>query len=343
MPPLAVSNRPRLAADRARERAPRVAEQLGFQQRLRQGRAVDGDERRVRARRVRVDRARDQLLAGPGFAFDQHRRRRGGHARDQLVHLQHDGALAHDVLQLGLAVRRDGLLFGDQAPPFDRAGDGQPQLFDVEGLGDVVVSAALDGLHRARHVAERGDQDDGRGGRLGRERRQHVEAAGPLHPHVGDDQVVAAVAALGALDGVDAVVDRLDLVPLAAQDLAQQVARDAVVLGDQHARDGGGHARPPLCARPEPVPGSVRRRERISPPPGWATIGRPAARQAHGEGRAGARRALDRDAAPQRRRQLPADRQAQARSPCRAPSSCRTARRCAAGRRRRCRGPCRAP
>ena len=77
------------------------------------------------------------------------------------------------------------------------------------------------------------------------ERGQHVEAARPLHAHVADDQIVAAF--LGALDGAGAVVDRLDLVAFAPQDLAQQIARDAIVLRHQHARRRLRHARPPAA------------------------------------------------------------------------------------------------
>ncbi len=57
-----------LGADGAGERAARVAEQLGLEQRLGQRRAVDRHERRVGARRVGVDGARDQLLAGARLA-----------------------------------------------------------------------------------------------------------------------------------------------------------------------------------------------------------------------------------------------------------------------------------
>src|SRR5690606_4940610 len=56
----------------AGERALLVAEQLGLDQVLGQRRAVDRDERLVRDGRQRVQVARDQLLAGPALAEDQH-------------------------------------------------------------------------------------------------------------------------------------------------------------------------------------------------------------------------------------------------------------------------------
>ena len=61
---------------RAGERALDVAEQLALEQLLGQRRAVERDERLLRARARAVDRARDRALAGAGLAGDQH-----GHAR----------------------------------------------------------------------------------------------------------------------------------------------------------------------------------------------------------------------------------------------------------------------
>jgi hypothetical protein len=86
VPPLAASKSPRLVA-MAPVKAPRA-----------ERRAVDRQERRGHPRGVGVDGARDQLLAGAGLALDQHGGGRAGDARDQLVDLQHDRALADDVL-----------------------------------------------------------------------------------------------------------------------------------------------------------------------------------------------------------------------------------------------------
>ena len=63
--------------------APRdVAEQLALEQRLGHRRAVDGDERARRLRRLRWwMRARDELLAGAALAGDEHRRVGLGDAR----------------------------------------------------------------------------------------------------------------------------------------------------------------------------------------------------------------------------------------------------------------------
>src|SRR6266545_1437917 len=55
-----------------------VAEKLGLENRLRDRRAVDGNEGSTRARAPLVDVASQELLAGAALAENEHRRRRGG-------------------------------------------------------------------------------------------------------------------------------------------------------------------------------------------------------------------------------------------------------------------------
>ncbi len=73
VPPSASSNLPRLALHRAGEGAALVPEELGEEQALAEGRAVDGDERAVPARAREVDVAGKHLLAGPALPGDEHR------------------------------------------------------------------------------------------------------------------------------------------------------------------------------------------------------------------------------------------------------------------------------
>src|SRR5213078_2546122 len=70
----------RLAGNRARERALLMTEELRLEERLGNRRAVDGDEWGLGPRAQRVERPREQLLAGAAFPFDQHRRVGGGGA-----------------------------------------------------------------------------------------------------------------------------------------------------------------------------------------------------------------------------------------------------------------------
>ena len=96
-----------LARVRAGERAALVAEQLALDQLARDRRHVDGDERAAAALAVVVHRARDELLAGAGFAVD-HDRQVGAHQpRDDAVDLLHRRRAADDrQLLLEAAGRR---------------------------------------------------------------------------------------------------------------------------------------------------------------------------------------------------------------------------------------------
>ena len=82
------------------ERALAMAEQLALDQRLGQRPAVDRDERLVGPQAVLMHGPGDQLLAGAGFAQDQHGRVRRRDLLDQPLDLLHAAAAAD---QLGLA------------------------------------------------------------------------------------------------------------------------------------------------------------------------------------------------------------------------------------------------
>src|SRR5690606_29502045 len=74
---------------RARERAPLMSEQLGFEQLARYGGCVQSDERLARARAVLVQSAGDELLARAGLTGDQHRHARAREPTDRAEHLLH--------------------------------------------------------------------------------------------------------------------------------------------------------------------------------------------------------------------------------------------------------------
>ncbi len=115
---------PRLAAaPRTGERAVVIAEQLAFQQRLREGAAVHRHERERAARAQRVQALRDHLLAGAALAEYQHGRVRLRVAARQLAHALHRRGLAEHVVEP--VARREALrvrLRTQRAvEPFDRA------------------------------------------------------------------------------------------------------------------------------------------------------------------------------------------------------------------------------
>src|SRR5262249_47404413 len=131
------------------ERALFVAEQLGFDQRLRKCRAVHLDEWAVTAAAVGVQGASDVSLAAAGLAEQQDRRRRGarstGRARDafhQLAQPLRGRRLAEDR-----AGRRAALAIVRDLAPLARTAHGVVELdrdlVGLERLLHVVAGAAL--------------------------------------------------------------------------------------------------------------------------------------------------------------------------------------------------------
>ncbi len=155
------------AGDGAGEGALLVAEQFRLQKVLRDRRAVDADERLFRTVGTGVDVTRQHLLAGAGFAGDQHRGVGGGDLRRELDHLR-GGVVAVDqvagIVGDGGEHRRDQLRIGRQRDVFLRAGmdrldrgarivldtaghDGDVNVFELE-LGDEVADIDNDIDHQ---------------------------------------------------------------------------------------------------------------------------------------------------------------------------------------------------
>jgi hypothetical protein len=100
---------------RPRERPLFVAEELGLDHRLGDGRAVERDEGLVRPRRERVQRARHQLFARAALAPDEHVRARRRELADVGPQPPHRLAGAHDLAELAarpeiFGHRRDALV-----------------------------------------------------------------------------------------------------------------------------------------------------------------------------------------------------------------------------------------
>src|SRR5262249_58234917 len=87
-----------LLSDSSGERSFLVTEEFAFEQRLGQSRAVDRDERRVRASAVLVNSARGQLLARAALAENQDSGTGWRDAGDALVDFTHALALADHVM-----------------------------------------------------------------------------------------------------------------------------------------------------------------------------------------------------------------------------------------------------
>lgn len=77
-----------------------VTEQFRLEERIRESAAIDGDERSLRAGAERVDRSRDEFLAGSRVSEDQHRAGTGRDRWEDFEHPLHEGTSAGQIADL---------------------------------------------------------------------------------------------------------------------------------------------------------------------------------------------------------------------------------------------------
>ncbi len=239
---------------RAREGALLVAEQLGLHQGFGDRRDVDGHEGLPAAFAARVDRSRDQLLAGAALAGDQHRGRRRRDLRDELIDARHLRVAADHSLERPREAVRVGRPAGQRGAQIqylaleralvERALSQHQDVVDVEGLGQIVVGAALERFDGGSELADRGgdDHDRRRVGRL--DARQHVDAELAGHPLIEHHEV--DLVGLQELERLGAV-GRLEDVARLFEDRPHGGAYAFLVVDDEdraaagRLRVGGGH------------------------------------------------------------------------------------------------------
>ena len=162
----------------AGERALLVAEELGFEQRFGNRRAVDRDKRRVGALAEGVQRAREQLLAGPALALEEHRRIRRRRLLQAGEHFPERQVLADQLRRA--ATHRELLLqqevLGHHPPLLERPRDEQGQMIGIDGLGEEIERALLHRRDRILDAAVGGHHDHRRVGVELLRRAQHAEA-----------------------------------------------------------------------------------------------------------------------------------------------------------------------
>ena len=190
--------------DGAGEGAAAVAEELALEDALGERRTVDRHEEPVAPVARRVDGARDELLAGAGFALDEHRGGRRRHPRDQREDVPNRGAVADDLVprpgfleirvlggeplvRAAELVDEAGVL-ARQMERLDRTAQRQTELLALPRLGDVAVDAArVDRPHDRVDVGVAGEHDAvGVGPDLHRP-REELDTAHDRHPLVRDD------------------------------------------------------------------------------------------------------------------------------------------------------------
>ena len=173
---------------RPSESAALVAEQFAFQQRFRNGRAVDGDEGRVGPIAVLVEGAGDQLLAGARFTADEHVHRLGSDTANLLVDGLHGGALANQGVPGGAGFAQENG-FGHEAIAGHRPADQIEQPRHVERLEQIIVRAEFRRLNGRFSSAEGGNEDDGQTRLRGVQLANQVQAVQSGQPQIGDDDI----------------------------------------------------------------------------------------------------------------------------------------------------------
>ena len=225
-----------VVAGGAGEGAACMAEQFRFEQRFRDGTAVDGHERAIAPRTGAMDGLCEQFLAGAALAAQQNAGVADG---DQLGSRQHglERRIAGDDALLPVA----GGVAGDRGRcrHLRGAGDLRYEVAAVERLGEVAEHAALRCSDRVGNRAV-GSENDDRQRRIAAmdllEQRHAVHAA---HAQVGDDHLRGGgrehgERALAALGGHDIETRR----PQADRHQSQQVG---IVVDQQHFCRGSAH------------------------------------------------------------------------------------------------------
>ena len=235
-------------AQGAGERAALVAEQLRFEKLLGEGRAVHLHERPLLPPGLRVDEAREHLLAHAGFARDQHRRVGVRDLARHLADVQH-GAAGGDRLVRGPR---------GQAPPegpdlvlqqllLEGVPYRQLELLLPERLGQVIGGAALHRVHHRLQPSHGGEYDHRQRGLRLADAVENLQAADARQDQVEEHELrprrilQAAQRLLAGLGAVHLVSER-------REERGQEPANALVVVHDQDAALRHTSLR---CGRPE--------------------------------------------------------------------------------------------
>lgn len=172
-----------------------MTEELALQQGLRDGGAIQGDERAVRPGAVVVNDPGDQTFAGAAFTANEHRRMAGcntGHQGKDLIHFPALGDQPFESVFFLEGLPECFIFSGEVDLVFDPLKEDK-QLVQVNGFGQVIVSSEFHGLHRLFYGSVGGDQDHPG---LGREGFDFPEQSGPIHARhlvVGEDDFAAVL------------------------------------------------------------------------------------------------------------------------------------------------------
>ena len=151
----------------------------------------------------------------------------------QILHgvAQHLGAGAHHFFETLMVAF--GLLEG--AAMAERPVHGAEQLLALEGLEQIVVSAAAHGVDGHGDVVDRGDHDDGKIGKESVNAIEQGDAVDILHHDVGEHQI--EVVELESLNGLIGSAGHLDGKSLALQRGGNHGAHRGLIVDDKNAHE----------------------------------------------------------------------------------------------------------
>ncbi len=169
----------------AREAAALVSEQLAFHQLGRNGAAVHGNERTIRARTAVMDESRNELLACPRLTVDVHRRLAPRHADDHVPQLLHDSRAADESRPLQVQ-GRGSIRTRTQT---DSTADQLAEHAQVKRLGDEIEGAQFEGPDGGFDVAVGSDDGHGDTGMVFLNPRHEIEPVAVRQAHVREAQI----------------------------------------------------------------------------------------------------------------------------------------------------------
>jgi len=223
---------------RARERTALVSEELAFQQRLGEGRAVQLHEGALRPRAAFVNGGGDQLLARPRLARDEHAGSRRGDLRDGLEDRIHGSGTPHDVGEAVFLSEAGAqqACFLAQATVLELARHHQGQLAHIDGFGEVVSGPGAHGSHGRLDLAEGRHDHHGQIGIQLVQLAQQLDSVHAGHLEIGHHDFGREVGYLA--EGLEAVSGRLGRVALVAEELGESRAGIDLVVDDEDSTLG---------------------------------------------------------------------------------------------------------
>ena len=208
-----------------------MTEQLAFQQRFRNGRAINFDQRTGNARAPGVDDVGQHFLAHAALPGDEDPAFGRGNERNIAKQRLHQRAPGDDMPGQLLAFAKP-----HRRSPRDasRLADRSEQLIEVDRFGEIVDRPIAHGAHGLANVRICGYEQHGQDRVLLARAPKGFQARDAGHAHVGNHHV--EVPAAQNLQRPFAGGDRDSVKTLGLQKRIKQAALACVVIDDQHTR-----------------------------------------------------------------------------------------------------------